>query len=280
MKFIEMQPFARFVRQLKLDMETCFPTYVPLDARLFYVLSGEGQICIDNRAVSIPAGSVLFVSAGYAYRLLPCNAEYLAVNFDFTSEHADLDVPVPPANQGNLRQYSIIEKVNFEDALCFNEYAIFSNVFQLQRDLLRLEKEYVRKLPAYKTNCSHILASVLIELFRQAETRQSASRFDIKQIVRYVQKNYASLIDNRTVAEEFHFHPNYISSEFKRYTGKSLHQYVLETRILAALTLMEAGNQSIAEIAERTGFSDVNYFIRYFKKIMGTTPAKYIKNFR
>ena len=78
MKFIEMQPFARFVRQLKLDMETCFPTYVPLDARLFYVLSGEGQICIDNRAVSIPAGSVLFVSAGYAYRLLPCNAEYLA----------------------------------------------------------------------------------------------------------------------------------------------------------------------------------------------------------
>jgi len=85
MKFIEMQPFARFVRQLKLDMETCFPTYVPLDARLFYVLSGEGQICIDNRAVSIPAGSVLFVSAGYAYRLLPCNAEYLAVNFDFNA---------------------------------------------------------------------------------------------------------------------------------------------------------------------------------------------------
>ena len=280
MKFIEMQPFARFVRQLKLDMETCFPTYVPLDARLFYVLSGEGQISIDNRVVSISAGNVLFVSAGYAYRLLPCNAEYLAVNFDFTSEHAELDVPVPPANQDNLRQYSIIEKANFEDALCFNEYSIFSNVFQLQRDLLRLEKEYVRKLPAYKTNCSHILASVLIELFRQAETRQSASRFDIKQIVRYVQKNYALQIDNGTVAEEFHFHPNYISSEFKRYTGKSLHQYVLETRILAALTLMEAGNQNIAEIAGRTGFSDVNYFIRYFKKIMGTTPAKYIRNFR
>jgi YesN/AraC family two-component response regulator len=52
---------------------------------------------------------------------------------------------------------------------------------------------------------------------------------------------------------------------------------VLETRIRSAISLMESGNSSISEIAALTGFSDTNYFTRYFKQIIGTTPGKYIQ---
>ena len=41
---------------------------------------------------------------------------------------------------------------------------------------------------------------------------------------------------------------------------------------------MESGNSSISEIAALTGFSDTNYFTRYFKQIIGTTPGKYIQS--
>ena len=103
--------------------------------------------------------------------------------------------------------------------------------------------------------------------------------FQIKgdEILEYIEMNYSKPIDNRFLGELFHFHPNYISAEFKRITGKSLHQFVLETRILNGVSLMESGYDNIKEISELTGFCDSNYFSRYFKKTMGISPINYIK---
>ena len=98
MHFKDIKPFARFVRRLEIDPLTALPEYIPLDARIFYVLSGEGHIRVNENEYTLPVGGLMYINAGIKYRLMPCKAVYLAVNFDFTQENCNVEIPIPPIN--------------------------------------------------------------------------------------------------------------------------------------------------------------------------------------
>lgn len=277
----DIRPFARFVRHLEISESSTFPAFLPMDARLFYTLSGCGQILVDGQIFTMPVGSAFYINAKCAYQILPSNVVYLAVNFDFTFDHAMLDIPIPPLNAGNVCSIAHADLLKFQNAPCFDTYCFFPHAYALQQAFLNLEQEYINKMIFHKQACSYILASILTQLARLSEQRQSKEDLlDITQIITYIQDHYAEPLDNQRISEHFHFHSNYISSEFKRNIGKSLHQYVLETRMLNAAALIEAGHRDIAVIASRTGFSDPNYFARYFKKIFNLTPSQYIQNYK
>ena len=280
MQFTEIKPFARYVRLLELNQNTYYPEFFPLDARLFYTLSGCGKIIVGTKEFSLPVGSVLFINAGCRYRILSESAVYLAVNFDFTDKNSKSDYIYPPVNTRFLdEETKPLERLSFSDAPCFDDFCFFEDFHSLQIDLLKLEKEYSRRLPFYKQQCSYILSSVLTAIARKSETRSSKEdRFNIERIIKYIHANLQNELSNQTLSTVFHFHPNYISAEFKRYTGQSLHQYVLNARILKATALMESGVESIEEIAKNCGFSDANYFSRYFKKSIGVSPSNYIRS--
>lgn len=276
----DIRPFARFVRHIEINKSTVFPVFLPVDARLFYVLSGQGHILVDKQIFTLNTGTALYISAKCPYQILPSSTVYLVVNFDFTFDRAMLDVPIPPLQPSNA-DTAATERVTFTNAPCFDTYCHFPHAYALQQSFLQLEQEYTRKMVFHKQACSYILASILTQLARLSEQRQpKEDLLDIAQIVTYIQEHHAEPLDNQKIAEHFHFHPNYISNEFKRNLGKSLHQYVLETRMLNAAALIEAGHLDIAVIAGRTGFSDPNYFTRYFKKIFGLTPSQYIRNYK
>lgn len=279
MLFKDIKPFVRFARQLRITENSIFPEYFPLDARLFYVLEGEGRIKVSDREIIIPVGCALFINAGQKYTLLPCNVLYSAINFDFTQSASHYNTPISPINTNLLTDEKTLSKVSFSDIECFNGYFLFTDLHSLKRTMTQLENEYVKKLPYYQENTSSLLLSVLIFLARKAERRPSReSRFDIERIVDYIHKNINSPLDNTTISKEFGFHPNYINAEFKNSLGVSLHSYVLETKILKAVTLMESESLSMAEISSICGFCDSNYFSRYFKKVMGVSPTKYMKS--
>ncbi|MBR7132024.1 MAG: helix-turn-helix transcriptional regulator [Clostridia bacterium] len=279
MKFESIQPFVRFVRYIKIEEKSYFPTVIPLDARIFYSVRGMCIIDIDGKALSIKEGSLIYIPSGMAYTLIPSDTTLLAINFDFTSKHCDLTLPIPPVPTVSEAKAEPLEKIEFSDTVCFNNYCIYEDCQALSESLFRLEKEYIRKLPFYRVETASLLTSVLTRLARHAEQRGTkSSRFNIEAVVSYIQKHYSEPLTNAGIAQSFHYHPNYLSSEFKRSMGMPLHRYLLETRIMKASSLIEAGYENLGEIASLCGFSDINYFIRYFKKIIGTTPAKFGKS--
>jgi len=60
-----------------------------------------------------------------------------------------------------------------------------------------------------------------------------------------------------------------------RYTGKQLHQYLQETRVMKAIALLQETGLSVAEVANMVGFRDVPHFSRYFKKKTGYSPSDF-----
>lgn len=57
-------------------------------------------------------------------------------------------------------------------------------------------------------------------------------------------------------------------------------EFVTETRIAAAKTLMATTDLKIYEISERLGFESAYYFSKVFKKLEGVSPRDYMKRLR
>ena len=65
---------------------------------------------------------------------------------------------------------------------------------------------------------------------------------------------------------------------FKEYSGISLYQYLQSHRINLSKKLLKETDTSVNEIVSLIGYSDVNNYIKAFKKSVGTTPSDYRKH--
>lgn len=70
--------------------------------------------------------------------------------------------------------------------------------------------------------------------------------------------------------EKFHF-----AKTFKRLTGQAPLQHFLHLRMTRACERLDAGEESVADIAQALGYSDAPYFSRQFRQIIGMAPSAY-----
>lgn len=67
----------------------------------------------------------------------------------------------------------------------------------------------------------------------------------------------------------------YFSEKFKEHTGKNFNEFLKEFRVKKAKELLAMDRYKVYEVAQKTGFSDVKYFMKIFKEITGVSPGKY-----
>lgn len=73
---------------------------------------------------------------------------------------------------------------------------------------------------------------------------------------------------------------DYFSRVFQKHTGWSVMSYIQQKRVERAQFLILTSTMSLEEISMHTGFKDIGYFNRIFKKVTGTTPGVYRKTNR
>jgi YesN/AraC family two-component response regulator len=97
------------------------------------------------------------------------------------------------------------------------------------------------------------------------------------QIARFLRENLGQKITLADVGKITFFSPVYCDTVFKKETGKSIVEYLLDERVSEAKKLLLEGVLPLKQIAEQVGFPDYNYFARTFKKRTGFTPLEYRK---
>jgi AraC-like DNA-binding protein len=93
----------------------------------------------------------------------------------------------------------------------------------------------------------------------------------------YMEKNYNHRITLETLATTMNLQPTYFSNLFKKSFKVPPMTFLNRKRIEKAqgILLSESGN--VTEAAEASGFSDVFYFSKTFRKITGVSPSEYKK---
>jgi AraC-like DNA-binding protein len=100
----------------------------------------------------------------------------------------------------------------------------------------------------------------------------------IAYLINYCEENYYSDIKISDLAKKLGYNKYYILHLFKEKTGISLHQYIIQLRIKRAKR--EKQDNTLLDIALKSGFYDQSHFIRYFKRYEGITPKEYYKSTR
>ena len=99
-----------------------------------------------------------------------------------------------------------------------------------------------------------------------------------KEMVSYIQQNYTGKILLREFGEQFHHSEKYISRYFKEHFHITLSQYVTYLRLEHAKQMLQETDISVTEVAMQSGYQNISYFIRSFKKTYGVSPLKYRKS--
>jgi AraC-like DNA-binding protein/mannose-6-phosphate isomerase-like protein (cupin superfamily) len=97
------------------------------------------------------------------------------------------------------------------------------------------------------------------------------------QVISYLIQNYRQEIKLSQVAELVHMTPTSFCRYFKGIMKKTLVEVLLEFRIKHACQLLATTDYGIGQIASESGFSDLPYFNRQFKKLIGSNPMAYRK---
>ena len=159
-------------------------------------------------------------------------------------------------------RYNGIIKLNDEE---------YENLFSL---FLSAEKNIGTHSKAVMWSCR--ARSDMISILRVAESARTGTHaYVTNEILRYIRANPAADLSVSVLCRKFCTNRTTLTETVRALTGMPPRQYVLSERLEQSRPELLFTQIPVAEIAEKYGFSDPNYYVRAFKKKYGIPPGRY-----
>ena len=124
----------------------------------------------------------------------------------------------------------------------------------------------------------HALLKDAIHFYFISSSADNMSNISNK-VTAYILENYSKEnLSISMIASNMYLSPNYLSLMFKQETGKTINQFITETRIEKAKKLLKNEKLTLSNISLRVGYHDANYFSKAFKRETGISPKVYREN--
>ena len=91
----------------------------------------------------------------------------------------------------------------------------------------------------------------------------------------YLDQHFDQAVSLAQLAAAAHVSPRQLGELFRRQLGMTPHQYLIEKRMQVAWRLLEAGELSVQQVAERTGYGSLSAFSDRFHKHFGHAPRHF-----
>lgn len=151
----------------------------------------------------------------------------------------------------------------------------------LQQELLRSYGALVQRArtqpPGFQQMmCGNVLEILGMTLAAEAPGAE-AERLGplVRQAAVLLEQRMAEVVDLNELASSLDISYDRFRRAFKKHTGLSPHQYVLQLRVERARELLYATDLTVRQIAAELGFDDPYYFSRAFRKFVGLSPRQW-----
>ena len=111
------------------------------------------------------------------------------------------------------------------------------------------------------------------------ETQAGSSKFTdtIRPLIQWTEQNLSERVLLEDAATILGLSRNYFCRYFREQTGQTYFEYLTHLRLEKARTLL-VEQRSVTDAAYESGFENVSYFIRSFRKLFGITPLRFKKS--
>lgn len=155
----------------------------------------------------------------------------------------------------------------------------------IRDSLLSLKKEYLEQKEGWPLLIKAYLLVALGKFYRHyqmqnvldASSYSATSYARIRNVVEYIHSHFDEPLTLGELASHAMMSKNYLSALFTETMHLSLFDYIEQVRVNHARLLLQTTEDSILDIALKSGFHSSPYFNRVFKKLMNMTPGQYRK---
>ena len=229
-------------------------------------IAGESYIGKPGDAFVVSPGNLHFMGSqtgkvDYYTFLFPM--KYVTFNAEDMLDREVLE----PLDNGRLMIHSQIEKTA-------------RDICEELIDIHQLKNSEAEQEIAVQLKTKMTLLQFILKMWQEGlimDNAASGGNTVEKEMVSYIQQNYTEKISLKEFGTQFHLSEKYISRYFKEHFHITLSQYVNHLRLEHARQLLHDTTLPITEVAMQSGYQNVSYFIRSFKKVYGVSPLKYRK---
>ena len=226
---------------------------------LIYALSGKAEYrFFTGERFSVGEGDVLFLSPYAAYSILTEKEfKHYTVNFDIHGESSCLAA---------LRQpYRMSQGEGTE---------------RLERIFKRLVGIWNAKKAGYDMQAVGCLYELLATFYFDYVHRQpSVTSQRLLPARELIEQHFDTAVTLQELARLSGMSVTNFRREWRKLYAQSPLQYRDAVRLSCAKEHLSGGYYTVSEIAEKCGFDDVSYFVRFFKQKTGFTPGEFKKKF-
>jgi AraC-like DNA-binding protein len=117
-----------------------------------------------------------------------------------------------------------------------------------------------------------LLRSVSRDVATDPPARSSAARAKVDRVRLLLAERPEERWTLERLARRVGWSPYHLAHQFRLYTGATVHRYLEELRLAAALRRIEAGDTSLAALAVELGFSHHSHMTARLRRSLGVTP--------
>lgn len=265
-KQIAVRPHTRFVH---------FPEHSHDFVEIIYMCSGSTTHIVDGDKIKLEEGELLFLCQSARQEILPAGIDDIAVNFVVRPEFFDNALQMIGEEDTPLRRF-LVECLKNDRASAGYLHFRVSDVLPVQNLLENLIWTLLYETQN-KRNMNQITMGLLfMQLIGHADkldTQRKEEQTAVK-VLSYIEANYKDGSLSQ-LAKLLHYDISALSREIKNKTGKKYIDLVHEKRLSQACYLLKNTDMNVEEIADMTGYKNISFFHRLFKKYYGVSPKKY-----
>ena len=247
------------------------PLHWHREFELVLVKSGQLTLYLNTMEYTLKQGDIAVVNCGVLHRGTPQNCIYECIVCDINILRRSADVPtdlILPIISGQMTVNVLLEADN--SAAYSSAVSLFGAMRQAS--------------PFFELEVMSRLFAFFFELYKadlvrpHKVNRQAANITRVSELLDWLEDNLVEPITLARLSKMAGLNEKYFCRVFKEVTGKTFTDYLNGLRIDHACRMLLYEKTSVTEAALHSGFSDMSYFSKVFKKQKGRPPRQWVKN--
>lgn len=232
------------------------------NTEFLYCTAGEGYITYNDRWIPIREGQLVVVNSEMFHSVYADG--YMGYHCLILDRHFCRDSGIPTTQ------------------MYFQELITDPQMCQKFLEILEALKEYHEGRKNYLAAAVRArtldFMTALCRDYLEEENRTSSHQSSqlVRSAMNYIRKHLPETMTLDGIAEAVGVNKFYLSREFKRVSGRTIFDVIVQLRCAAAREMIVQGS-SVSHAARACGFENLSYFTRTFKKYYQELPSRYRK---
>jgi len=256
------------------DTNSASVSHLPFE--ICYFKKGEGIYDIGGIKYPVKSGDIFLIFSGEKHEIsdvyIDMNITLIWVN---TQEIENLDSSLSFFLDKSI---DFVEQgYNYINSESANYKTIVDIIDDMQKEIIKKDRGYSIIVTAQMQRLFALVMREVNSSFLKNPEASSSQKQIIENSIIYITDHITESLTLADLAKRACLNRSYYSTLFKKVTGLSPWDFILEQRIKLACKMIRTTSKNILRISDECGFNSLANFNKIFKKYTDITPSEYRK---